>query len=275
MIKSSRQCHRTAQMKSSRNNEGGEDIIFAQVDGVFCRYLTLRNRTEGVAKMLKLLTYRLRLVPSEERVLEESLHRYNKACAYVADYADSHRIYGVEKLRTHQTRRVLLNKSVQTRFGIQSGLAESAIRRVVADYTRQNPDVHGDSRRPNIPTYEENTWMLCTPSTASIVMKALPPSHMAKYPFRVSVSTYKSRGGRLKVPFKEPLPPAPKPDENDTWGKKEMRLGVDSSNGENWSLVVAVEVPEEDVVLGLDGSDPREQPDYQESDYTPLDEIGE
>ena len=65
----------------------------------------------------------------------------------------------------------------------------------------------------------------------------------------------------------------PQSDECDTWRKNEMRLGVDPSK-DAWALIVAVEVPEEEVLLGEDGSDPREHPDYQESDDTPPEDDG-
>lgn len=225
--------------------------------------------------MLKLRIYRLTASLDETMLLRDTLDRYTNACAFVAEYADANRVYGLEKLRKHPTRRVLLNRRVRNKFGIQSAVAEAAIRRVVNDYANLNPHVRGDTRREVLPTYEDNNWMLCTSATASVVMETVHPCHISPYPFRVSVSTYKNRGGRLRFPFpaEREFRPMPQSDECDTWRKNEMRLGVDPSK-DAWALIVAVEVPEEEVLLGEDGSDPREHPDYQESDDTPPEDDG-
>ena len=232
--------------------------------------------------MLKLLTYELSVVPREARLLRETLDRYNKACTYIADYADRREVYALEKLRKHAERNVLLKKKVETRFGIHTGIVEGAMRRVVDDYKRLNPQTRGSARREDIPTYDWNNWMLCTASTASIVMETILPTHTSAYPFRVSVSTYKNKKGRLRLPLLKPsyYDAAPSPDDDPwAWKKNEVRLGVNPDRELQWQLLVGVDVPaddenkEADVADDALGDDPTLNPDYQEPDYTPPEDV--
>jgi hypothetical protein len=195
----------------------------------------------------KWLVYRLKTVPREDRDLQETLDRFNKACAFIAEYANEHRTYSLEKLRKHAQQGVLLNKRVQNKFGLHSGITEAAIRRVLDDYAQCNPKCPRGSRREVVPEYGDNAWILCTASTASVVMETIHPAHLSPAPFRASLATYKKKKGRLRVPFRRELGNVPV---GEDWKKNRVVLVSTPDSETNWTLIANVEIPDKDDANG-------------------------
>lgn len=228
----------------------------------------------------------LRTSAAEDQQLLETLRRFTNACEFIAAYANDHHVYALGKLRKHPYRRVLLNERVKKKFGLHTGLTEAAIRRVVSDYTLMNPDVRGDQPREVVPTYEGNDTVDCTKDTVSIFVPSLAAWHIGGIPLRFSLATYKSKGGRVKVPFATELRDAP---ENEEWRKGHHRLIYYSEHPtRSWFYVMDLELPDDDV------EEPVEQPDElvgesevighdylndytpdEEPDYTPPEDIYE
>ena len=94
--------------------------------------------------MLYAIRYDLQMSDSQSEVIYETLRRYNSAAQYVLDIAVK------RKLRNHVTlsnlmvpdpdgskgAEVKLSKRVQTKFNLQSGLVDTAIRHVGAELRR-------------------------------------------------------------------------------------------------------------------------------------------
>jgi hypothetical protein len=196
--------------------------------------------------MRKRLHYYPSLVPREVRWLDETLSRYNKACQFIAEYADEHEVYSVKQLRTADVRGMLLRKRASNLFNIQSGLVESAIRKVAADYASLNRGCRG-KRREVVPDYQNNKLILGVSSssgksvsaTISIVMPTVYAWHTSEFPMRLSIATYKATGGRLKVPFKKELGDV---QEGTEWKKNRVLL---MRTSQRWRVMCDVEVPDE------------------------------
>jgi hypothetical protein len=231
----------------------------------------LKTEEMGGFAMAELLVYDMTTSGTVAAELRKLLVKFSRACADVAAYADEKRQYNSRHLSA------VFRDDLQAKYLLPSGLADCACRRVGHDFTRLNPNAVRRERRDNMPSYYGNTWILYSGETASVGMRAVKP-WCTDYPFVLSLSVLKKRGKvkgkdepqRLKdIPID--LSPAPMP-AGEMWHNKEIRLYSDD-DGRKWSLLVAVGLTDD--VEDEAEDDPTQNPDYQEPDYTPLEEIGE
>jgi hypothetical protein len=220
--------------------------------------------------MAELLVYDMTTNSEVAGKLKQVLERFNLACSDVAAYADKERQYNSRHLSA------VLGVVLQETHLLPAGLAECACRRVGHDSTRLNPNAVKRQRREMVPNYVDNKWVLYSGDTVSLGMAAVEP-WCTDYPVRLSLSVLKKRNRakrkdepqRVKgVSFRlthEPLPLS------EVFHNKEMRLYA-SDDYKHWSLLVAVGITDDEVAPE---DDPTHNPDYQEPDYTPSEDVGE
>ena len=227
------------------------------------------------------------LVPkSDEAVwLKQTLARYNEACQFVAEYAITENEFRSSELSK------LLSQGIQGRFHLPSGVVESAIRHVSHDYYC----IPSKRRavRQYMPTYADNKWVRYGDGSVSVVMLPVHASQPEPYPHRLSISLARDgRDGskrRPKMEFKaEPISRAVV-DKSERWKTGDIRLTF-SEDIAKWQLFVVLDVsdaatlttiastaevePEPtDIYVGEGEDDPTLNPDYQEPDFTPPEDV--
>jgi len=214
--------------------------------------------------MLKLIVYKLTLVPGEAQQLSRLLVTWNKACDYASKVADQkHRYNVIDMRRKVGSGGIGLRDDVAGRFSLKTGIADAVVNRVSSDYKRLNG---GRRVKKVIPHYGDNTYMDCSKDTASLRLPVLRPWHTAKLPWRISLTT---KGKRLLVPFEK----TPETPQDDSWEAFDMRLAPDESG--TWMLRVAV--PEEDLDEDAVVSHPEDiaaSAPTIDHDYTPAEDDG-
>ena len=128
--------------------------------------------------MLYAIRYDLQMSDSQSEVIYETLRRYNSAAQYVLDIAVK------RKLRNHVTlsnlmvpdpdgskgAEVKLSKRVQTKFNLQSGLVDTAIRHVGAELRRAE-------EQDDEPSFDFNVFINYSQNTASVgTVKMMHPA---------------------------------------------------------------------------------------------------
>lgn len=196
-----------------------------------------------MSEVSELLVYQL-VVDKKKRLLRKTLTQFNKACIEVATYADRKCVYNSRTLSA------LLSADIQKKYGLPSGIAECAVRRVSQDFTALNKNPVRGERRTHVPSYLGNKWMLCSKDTASVIMEAMHPSD-TQYPTRVSLRLV---SGREKFEFERRPSHIP---QGQAWHARELRL-YSYNDGERWQLEVALQ--------DSDGENLDWTPDYQDPD---------
>lgn len=137
--------------------------------------------------MAGLLTYTLKTNQNEERWLQDTLDRYNRACDYIADYAFLHGEFVSNNLD-----KALSEKLQGKDFRLSSGTAKMAVKQVSKEFYAIHPKERG---REQLPTHFNNKFVIYNRDTASLVMSALPVNHTGEFPIYLSLSITRDNKG--------------------------------------------------------------------------------
>ena len=137
--------------------------------------------------MAGLLTYALKTNQKEERWLKDTLDRYNRACAFIADYAFLHGEFVSNNLDK------ALAEKLKSKFLLPSGIAKMAVKQVSKEFYAVPPKERG---REHLPSHTDNKFVIYNRDTASLMMPTLPVNHTGEFPIYLSLSISRDHKGK-------------------------------------------------------------------------------